>query len=204
MDDLVGDKHDLTTPCLMHTFSPTMSLTFVPHKLVINWPQEEDTCWYCINEMEAEERGETDYENFVEECTCAPSDLGVEDWASYQYDIIHQTEILHSLIMNDNPAWLSHLRAQKMTVQATFGKQADPIMFRILYKDRFCEAQTDDNMSSHADSAWERLRTWGLFDLPRQDEMEFVVAFETETRSSRGAQTTLSRESREVCIRQSL
>jgi len=55
-------------------------------------------------------------------------------------------------------------------------------------------------MPTHADTAWELLQAWGIFDLPSQDEMTFTVAFERKHKTTRGRHELLSSEVREVCI----
>lgn len=151
------------------------------------------------NEMEAEDRGEEDYENIVEECICAPFDLDSDDWVTYQYDLISRTDILKKLILNDNPAWLTDIRNNRITVKATFQKHADPITFRILCKDRFCGAEMTD-ASSHAERAWELLAKWGMFDLPCQNEMAFAVAFDVEGTIKKGGRNITSMEMREFLV----
>jgi hypothetical protein len=111
--------------------------------------------------------------------------------------------------MNDKPAWLKDLRAQKMTIKVKFGREAepygdpsepDPIEFRIVLKERFCNNYPDEGLLCHTDSAWERLKTWGLFDLPHQDQMVFVVAFDSITKSRRDGREIVARDLREIRI----
>jgi hypothetical protein len=201
-DDIPGEIHDLTHILRMRAYSLTTSFSYVPYRIANDWLLGEDTCWYCIGEMEAEERDEDDFQNPVEDCTCAPSNLDEEDYVSYQYDLISRTSVLHNLIHNDNAAWHRQLLDDKVNVTCILGKQADPITFRILCKDRFCDADTNNDASSHAESAWQLLKTLGLFDLPAQNDMNFVVAFKTETKIKRGSHEMVSSEMREVHITQ--
>lgn len=88
LDDTLGDKHNLTSLLIMSAHSPCTETEFVSLRLSMNHSSYDDVCWYCIGELEAEERGDTDFENFVEECTCAPEDLDQEEWEDYQYELI--------------------------------------------------------------------------------------------------------------------
>jgi hypothetical protein len=199
IDDATGEQHDLTSLCVIHAMSPTTTVMFVPYRVASNWAHDEP-CFYCINEMGAAERGETEFVNPIEECSCAPPNSQSEEWTSYQYTNISRTANLHGVIMNDNPAWLNDLRAQKITIQARFGWREDPIEFRIRFKERFCDNLMDSSMSFHTESAWEKFEAWGLSDLSLQPNIAFVFAFESESRSRKGKHEILSREVREVRI----
>jgi hypothetical protein len=172
---------------------------FVPYKLATGMSPVDDICWYCIDEMEAMDRGEEDWNSPLEECICAPGDdMNAEDWKTYQYDLIARSDIVHSLICNNNEKWLEDIRKDKMTVQCIFGKTEDTLTFRILCKDRFCGTTTNNDAPDHAESAWELLQGWGIFDLPSQDEMSLVVAFETGRKIKKGQYELTSSEVREV------
>lgn len=200
MDDTKYDRHDLTTILRTRAHSPTTLVEFVPYKLANNELQQDDICWFCINEMEAEEREEVNYENMAEECTCAPWDMPDEDWEPYQYGLIHRTDILTTVIYNDNPAWISDLRMDKITVEASFGTQAEPITFHIHCKDRFSDVGTKDEAATHAEDAWKLLGEWGLFEIEPQKEMAFTVNYEMEKKTKKGDREVISIERRTVRI----
>lgn len=200
LHDVPGDQHELTHILQMHAHSPTTSFDFVPFSLAHGDTHENDVCWYCVNEFEAEDGEEEHYEKSVESCTCAPSDLDPEEWDAYQFELINRTDILRSLILHNNAAWLDDLRHDRLNVWTTFGKHAEPITFRICCKDRFFNVE-DTDVSVHAESAWNLLDTWGIPELPYQHDMIYVVTFHVErTINLFGDREVTSRELREVCI----
>jgi hypothetical protein len=202
MDDGDGDKQDLTSLTRLHAFGSTTDLKLVPEKLAFGTLAAEDMCYYCMDEMRAEEIGEEDWYSPLDECICAPDaeSMDYEDWEAYQYGLISRSTILLALIRNNNAKWIEDIRKERMTVQCIFGKTASPLTFRFLCKDRFCEGIKNGDASIHAEDAWELLHAWGIFGLPSQDEMNFVVAFEAERKIKKGAHELTSSEVREVRV----
>jgi hypothetical protein len=203
MDDSDGDKQDLTSLTRLHTFGSMTDLKFVPDKLASGILPGEDFCWYCIDEMRARDAGDEDWYSPLDECICAPGgeDMDLKDWEAYQYGLISRSTVVHRVVCNNNAKWIEDIREERMTVQCIFGKTSSPITFRFLCKDRFCEATKHGDASTHAEDAWDLLQAWGIFDLPSQDEMKFVVAFEAEKKIKKGVHELTSVEVREVRVK---
>lgn len=199
LHDGKGDKHDLTRLLQLHAYNLSHSIAFIPERLV-DGTGPDDLCLYCFNEFEAEERGEDDFENWVERCTCAPEDLDHDEWVAHSYELISRTDILLTIILHNNQAWQKDIRSEMMEVQCIFGKSTEPITFRILCKERFCEAIANDDASVHAKKAWELLSKWDILDVAT-DEMEFVVAFKLEQKIKEKGYEMITTEVREVRIK---
>ncbi|KAH7385177.1 hypothetical protein DE146DRAFT_666450 [Phaeosphaeria sp. MPI-PUGE-AT-0046c] len=198
MHDSKDTEHDLTRLLHLHANNLSHSIAFIPERL-LDGNTPDDICWYCFGEFEAEERGDDDFENWVERCTCAPEDLDHDGWVSYCYDLINRTDMLLAVICHNNEAWQQDIRSEKMEVQCIFGKSTEPITFRILCKERFCEAEVNGDALVHAKKARELLTKWGVLDVAT-DEMEFVVAFKMEQKMEENGYEMISTEVREVHI----
>jgi hypothetical protein len=206
MDDCPGSKCDLTHLLRMRAHNAGVGFKFIPDKLAMGWDLREDICWYCIENHRGEELGDDDHFNPYEEvgCLCPPEDLDYDELEPYQYSLIRRTDILHNVISNANERWLDDVREGILTVQCVFGKEGEPVTFRILCEGRFCVSDTENDASNHAREAWKLLEMWGIFDLPSQDEMSFVVAFESDTKTKKGGYEMVYSEMREVRVAKSV
>jgi hypothetical protein len=94
--------------------------------------------------------------------------------------MIFRTSILRNLVHNSNPAWRTALQDRDMKVAYTFRGDDSPVTLQIVYHKQVPEAAFPGN---HNQSAWQLLDTWGLFNLPGQDEIDFI--FESKRVSNR-------------------
>jgi hypothetical protein len=117
----------------------------------------------------------------------------------YQYDLISQTRLLLSLIHHKNLPWLVEVRNGKVEVHYAFAGSDEPINFRILRNERFCNASRNAEASDHAAKAWELLKAWGMFDLPL-GRVKFVLASRSEESMEKKGFEMASSELREVRI----
>jgi hypothetical protein len=152
--DYVNAKCNITALIRLRAHRPAFQFKFVPRRLADGTTRDDEICWYCINEMESTELGRVEGDNIYEQCACAPLDLDIDDWESFQYDVIERTRFIENFIRNDNATWLSDMREGRMSVQGLFGKVADPITFRIICKDRFAQFDTGNSDDDHAEGAW--------------------------------------------------
>jgi hypothetical protein len=77
--DMAGNTHYLSRLLRLRAHTPETLIEFVPIKLAIRESMEDDLCWYCIGQLEARDHRDDDFENDVEECTCAPPDIEIQD-----------------------------------------------------------------------------------------------------------------------------
>jgi hypothetical protein len=200
LDDTPGSNCHFMPLLRLHAHISDLQFEFVSYKLAAGYTPETDLCWYCIEQYEAEERGDDDWVNSVEECYCAPFDLSYEDWQAYHSVLIERTQVLRGFIHNKNEKWLDAVRQDEVDVRCVFGKAVQPITFRISCKTRFCEESKKGDAICHAEDAWSLLQEWGIFDLPHGKEMTFVVVFEGEHKIMKGDFEVTSSEVREVRI----
>ncbi|KAH7069359.1 hypothetical protein FB567DRAFT_246202 [Paraphoma chrysanthemicola] len=199
MDD-TDVRKDITPLVRMRASASSTRHEFVPVKLADGESYFDDVCWYCVEQMDAEERGHDDWENSHEECFCFLEGMDPDDWEGYQYELIKSTKIVDKFISNGNAKWLDDVRCEKVSIQCIFGKSADPIKFRIKCKERFAQSGTQNPDEDHTKGAWNLIQAWGFTEMHFPKGTTFVIAFEAETKTMASYHELVNSEVREIRI----
>jgi hypothetical protein len=133
------------------------------------------------------------------ECTCGDPDMTQEKWEAFQYQLIGYTDLLKSFI-HGNSVLMTAIRMKQAEVDCSFEEGTNRISFKISCKHRFCNSGTIGDASDDVSGAWDVLESWGIFDLPSQEKMDFVIDFTVDFKNERGSRESESSERREVRI----
>ena len=183
------DMHspDLTniTPLIqVHARLPSLNLEYVPVQAAeLKTVTNEGPCKNCSEGMNAEEDG-GNLEDFEGDCICNEQAMDYDEWAATEEQDMAYTKILQDFLSTNNKEWLQDINAGRISVNCTFHRLAELLRFRIRYKEA-------SETSTHGyDAACGLLERLGIFGLPREAEMEFVVAFEmAEARTGESVST---------------
>jgi hypothetical protein len=102
--------------------------------------------------------------------------------------------------IHGNSVLMTAIRMKQAEVDCSFEEGTNRISFKISCKHRFCDSGTNGDASDDASGAWDVLESWGIFDLPSQEMMDFVIDFTVDFKNERGSRDSESSERREVRI----
>jgi hypothetical protein len=163
-------KLDLKCLLLLGSTSPTVCLEFVPYRVV---DPEDDLCDSCVKQID-DHAPTWDYPE--EHCECFGSEMDYDDWVKLKDQRMSYMGVVQNLVSNQKQAWLHATRKTHIKVYATITPGTNPVSFRIVCKKRFCK---DTN---NTQTAWDLFKSWGLLDLTRNGDMDFVIACEQQSK----------------------
>ncbi|KAH7076365.1 hypothetical protein BKA63DRAFT_489702 [Paraphoma chrysanthemicola] len=164
---------------------PSTDIDFVPAPVADGLRPGQVSCNSCLA-LELEGRCGCCFGGCEDDCECDDPDMNYYEWKKLSEDRIAYLGVVLRFLLNHNDEWRKAVR-QQLTSCTFSGYNAGHVYFKIHCKDTLAQTVSD------AQSAWDHLKGWGLFDLPRARNMEFVLVFtEQETSKIGGRSVTRS------------
>ncbi|KAF2026025.1 hypothetical protein EK21DRAFT_92751 [Setomelanomma holmii] len=159
-----------------HTFT---SIAFVPEVVVEGGMPREEKCDYCVD-MEESGRCRCCHDYDTSDCECDDPDMGYFEWIQGKEAEIEYASTVKVLLDNRNATWPKAIDDGAI-IGCTFTSHCGSLLiFRIRYKDTFYHYVSD------MQGAWDVLKSWGVFDLLRQNNMVFKLVFDKKQTAQMG------------------
>ncbi|KAH7069360.1 hypothetical protein FB567DRAFT_614923 [Paraphoma chrysanthemicola] len=170
---------------------PSTDIDFVSAPVADGLRPGELSCNYCLA-LEADGRCGCYHGGCRDEdCECDDPDMNYYEWTELCEDRIAYLDVVRRFLLNHNDEWRKTVRQQ--LTSCTFSEyHAGHVFFKIHCRDTLAQTVSD------AQSAWDVLKGWDLFDLPRARNMEFVLAFAEKKMSTIGGRSIIRSVVREM------
>jgi hypothetical protein len=176
----VNNRLDITTLLQLCASSQEIRIQFVPSRVAdSNMQPYDDICDFCSETFWDEKHDQADIvvEGY---CTCLTSEMNFEQCVVIQEDQMNYMEVVQDLLSNNNEAWLNDIRNKNNIIKCSFAHRTNLVSFKILCAQPFGDSTTEYK------GAWDLLEKWGVFDLQRKHQMDFIVAYEKEEQHKNG------------------